>query len=790
MDSHYNGAIVKRSLISNSEAQCHRGDHPTDIGRLRVQLRGAVQGVGFRPFVFRLAHELGLNGWVMNSSGGAIIEVEGPGERVHGFLSRLQVEKPPRASYQHLDSVYLDPAGHESFEIRASDGAGAKTAVILPDIATCPDCLREVFDSGNRRFRYPFTNCTNCGPRFTIITALPYDRARTTMQRFRMCEACQAEYDNPHNRRFHAQPNACPDCGPQLELWDASGRTLAGRDEALKAAARVIREGRILALKGLGGFQLIVDARNEDAVRKLRIAKGREEKPLALMYPSLEMIKSACDVSSPEVLLLSSPQSPITLLRQGDAGSVSSTDVAPSVAPGNPNLGVMLPYTPLHHLLMEELRVPVVATSGNRSDETICTDEVEAVRRLHGIADFFLVHDRPIARHADDSVVRVSLGRELVLRRARGYAPLPVELEEPIPPLLAVGGHLKNSVAWSAGPNVFISPHIGDLDTAQAFDVFEQIVTTLPAIHESVPSAVACDLHPDYQSTRFAESLNLPLVRVQHHYAHVLSCMAENGLRAPVLGVAWDGTGYGADGTIWGGEFLRINVDSYSRDAHFRTFPLPGGEAAIREPRRAALGLLYEMWGERAFETSEAASLGFTRLDLEVIHSMFRSDVNSPTTSSVGRLFDAVAALTGIRLLSRFEGQAAMELEFALEGTALDATYPFTLNRDTIPLVVDWEPVLTAIIHDIGNGVAPSGVSARFHNTLAKIIVAVAQHLGLKAIALSGGCFQNRYLTEHAVQGLRDAGFAPYWHQRVPPNDGGISLGQIVAARRATLKGK
>jgi hydrogenase maturation protein HypF len=799
-----------------------------ELARLRVRVRGAVQGVGFRPFVYRLAVELDLAGWVRNSTEGVSIEIEAPQERLESFLIRLQREKPPRAFYQSVESSFLDPAGYEGFEIRESEEKGRATAIILPDIATCPDCHREIFDPGNRRFRYPFTNCTNCGPRFSIITALPYDRANTTMQGFGMCDACRAEYGNPVDRRFHAQPNACPDCGPHLELWDRSGLILATRDEALRTATEAIRQGRTLALKGLGGFHLIVDARSEDAVRRLRQAKAREEKPLALMFPSVAFVKQHCDVSEVEEQLLLSAEAPIVLLRRRLAVGTGAGEIAPSVAPGNPFLGVMLPSTPLHHLLMSGLGFPVVATSGNRSDETICTDEREALRRLDGIADLFLVNNRPIVRHVDDSIVRISMGRELVLRRARGYAPLPIELNEPVPSLLAVGGHLKNTVAWSAGREVFVSQHIGDLETAQALDAFQRVAADLPLIHDSEPEAVACDLHPDYLSTKHAESLGLPVIRVQHHYAHILSCMTENDLRPPLLGVAWDGTGYGTDGTIWGGEFLLIDEDSFERAAHLRTFPLPGGEVAIKEPRRAALGLLYELIGDRMLSMpapeatsgcgdwvppplqpgderattstwpigiSEAAgkliaTFGFSPTELRVITDMLHQGFNCPRTSSVGRLFDAVAALTGIRAISRFEGQAAMELEFALEGITCDAAYSMNLHGHRLPIVIDWEPMLREIIKDVSNGVTVGRISAKFHNALAQIIVAVAERTGLKRVALSGGCFQNRYLTERAVTELSGAGFSPYWHQRIPPNDGGISLGQVVAASRTLSKGK
>jgi len=752
--------------------------------RLRVVIRGAVQGVGFRPFVYRLAKEMALPGWVSNSPQGVFLEVEGEEETLHAFLLRLEQERPPRASIQSLEYSFLPLHGFTEFEIRKSDGAGERTALVLPDIATCPECLREVFDPANRRYLYPFTNCTNCGPRFSILQALPYDRPNTTMARFPMCEACRHEYQNPEDRRFHAQPNACPTCGPRLELWDGHGTTLSSNHAALRAAALAIRRGEIVAVKGLGGFHLVVDARDDYAVRRLRTRKEREEKPLALMAPSLAWIEGRCEISPLEERLLLSPESPIVLLRRRP--EAESDGVAPSVAPGNPDLGVMLPYTPLHHILLRELGIPVVATSGNLSDEPICTDERDALERLSDIADCFLVHDRPIARHVDDSVARVLLGRELVLRRARGYAPLPVHVLRPLPQLLAVGAHLKNAIAVSSGSQVFVSQHIGDLETVHAFAAFHRVVDDFHRLYELTPVKVAADAHPDYLSTRDAQRRGLPLVSVQHHYAHVLSCMAENGLDGPVLGVSWDGTGYGSDQTIWGGEFLRVTDAGWTRTAHLRTFRLPGGEQAIKEPRRAAIGLLYELFGDETFARDELAPVAsFAVRERTILQQALVRRLNSPLTSSAGRLFDAVAALIGLRLTTRFEGQAAMELEWAIQGVHTDEAYPFRLEPGDGPLIVDWAPLVQEVLSDLGTGMANSLMAARFHNALAEMVVAVARHAGEAQVALSGGCFQNRYLTERTVRRLTAEGFSPYWHQRIPPNDGGIALGQILAAARS-----
>ena len=779
--------------------------------RARVVVRGAVQGVGFRPFVFRLAQELALDGWVLNSSQGVFIEVEGAKDSLKAFVFRLEKEKPPRAVIQGSESTFLDAVGYKNFEIRYSDDHGKKIALISPDIAVCGDCLHEMNNPDDRRFRYPFINCTDCGPRFSIIEELPYDRANTSMKRFTMCADCDREYHDPLSRRFHAQPNACPRCGPQLQLWNDDGKRLSEQEEALSQAAEVVRAGKILALKGIGGFQLVIDARNESAVSRLRERKRREEKPFAVMYPSLDAIRMDCEVSDLEERLLLSPESPIVLLRRQSASNVGPVRTDPpsaitaSVAPGNPNLGVMLPYTPLHHLLLIALDFPVVATSGNLSDEPICIDEREALERLRGIADAYLVHDRPIVRHVDDSIVRVMCEREIVLRRARGYAPLPVRVKKPLPTILAVGAHLKNSVALSVGENIFISQHIGDLETKEAYKAFANAAMDLPRLYDANPEVIACDLHPDYLSTKYATQISSegahvpsiqgaavsrppflkstarkpPLLGIQHHWAHVVACMAENELEAPALGVAWDGTGYGTDGTIWGGEFLLADQKSFTRIAHLRPFRLPGGDAAVKEPRRSALGVLYEIFGKELWERPELLAR-FAASELTPLRQMLAKNLNAPLTSSVGRLFDAVASIVGLRQKATFEGQAAMELEFCLEANITDA---FSCElTGAAPILVDWQPAIRALLNDISSGIAPGIVSAKFHNMLSEVIIAIARKSGRRNVVLTGGCFQNRYLLEHSIDRLIEEGFRPYWHQRIPPNDGGISLGQIFAA--------
>ncbi|MBX9582715.1 MAG: carbamoyltransferase HypF [Gemmataceae bacterium] len=747
-----------------------------DPVRVRADVRGTVQGVGFRPFVYRLAAELGLAGWVRNSPGGAAVEAEGPAPAVAEFLRLVCQDRPPRC---HIASITHTPAaalGATQFEILPSDRDGPAAVSVPPDLTTCPACLRELFDPADRRFRYPFLNCTDCGPRFTILEAMPYDRSRTTMRHFPLCDRCRAEYEDPADRRFHAEPVACPACGPRLALWDPAGRDLAAGDDALRQTAEAIRAGRVVAVKGLGGFHLLCDARNEGAVAALRRRKAREEKPFAVMAPSLAWVNEQCGLSAEEVRLLTSPEAPIVLLRRrGTAG------VAAGVAPGNPYLGVMLPYTPLHHLLLADLGFPVVATSGNRTDEPICTDPREALDRLGGIADVLLVHDRPIARPVDDSVVRVVLGREQVIRRARGYAPVPVPVGEPLPPVLAVGAYLKNAIAVATPGGVCLSQHLGDLETAAAAEAFARAVEDLPRFVGVRPVAAACDLHPDYQSTRYAGRCTMPAIRVQHHYAHVLACLADNGLRGPALGVAWDGTGLGTDGTAWGGEFLRVTDDGFERVAHLRPFRLPGGDRVAREPRRAALGVLYELFGPLALAHTHLPPIrAFEPAERRVLGAALANGVNAPVTSSAGRLFDAVAALVGLRQEATFEGQAAAELEWAAEAARSDEAYPFGQDG----AAVDWGPAVLEVIEDVSKGVPAGEVAGRFHNTLVEMIVAVARGVGEPVVALTGGCFQNAYLLAGAVGRLTAAGFEPVCHQRVPPNDGGVALGQALAAGR------
>jgi len=734
------------------------------VERLRITLRGAVQGVGFRPFVYRLATEMSLSGWVLNSSSGLVVEVEGTPEELRRFEQRIELERPKASVITARESAWLPSQGFTKFEIHHSDTDSAKSVNVLPDLATCPECLAELFDPANRRYQYPFTNCTNCGPRFTIVIDIPYDRPNTTMREFILCPECREEYENPANRRFHAQPNACPVCGPKL-------------DSTVSDTAAALLRGEIVALKGIGGFQLLADARQPAAVARLRQRKHREEKPFALMMPSLERACEYCEISAAEVEVLESQAAPIVLLRPK-----SGTDIAWNVAHCSPYLGVMLPYSPLHHMLMRECPFPLIATSGNHSDEPIAIGNDEAAERLKNIADRFLMHNRPIVRACDDSVVRLTRGRVGILRRARGYAPLGIRVSRDLPPVLAVGGHLKNTVAIAVGRDVFLSQHIGDLETLEARRALERAIDDLCRLYSFKPEAVVCDLHPDYASTHWAERSGLPIIRVQHHQAHVASCAAENNLDEPYLGVSWDGTGYGLDGAIWGGEFFRVENNKFERTAHLRPFRLPGGDVAVREGWRSAASLLFEAFGPNAPDSSHSnAASGKPLLEYSKVRHMLERGINVVPTTSVGRLFDAVASIAGIAQQNRFEGQAAILLENEIGSWHTEEAYSL---RDG-----DWGSLIASVMEDKQAGIAAPRIAARFHNALVEWILQVAEQSGLKQIVLSGGVFQNRYLTERAAAVLESRGFTVHTHRQVPPNDGGIALGQAAMARNLeTLK--
>jgi|SRR5579883_751604 len=764
--------------------------------RRAIEVRGIVQGVGFRPFIYNLATRYRLTGFVRNQAGRVVIEVEGDLAALDHFLSELANHPPPLAQIEHLSWEPRPLERDNAFRIDTSESDGTGGVFISPDVAICADCRRELFDPTDRRFNYPFLNCTNCGPRLTIITGAPYDRARTTMAGFAMCAACRAEYEDPTNRRFHAQPIACPACGPQLALLDEAGQQIPTPD-AIAYFAQALLAGKIGALKGLGGYHLACDARNTSVVAELRRRKHRDEKPFAVMVPDIAIAEGICEVSSAERELLLSPQAPIVLLRKQ-----SPHAIADEVAPRNPHLGVMLPYTPLHHLLARAVHaVPLVMTSGNRSDEPIVYRE-DAIEKLAGIADLFLTHNRPIHVRCDDSVTRVIDGIESPIRRSRGYAPRPVPLPFECPrPILAVGGQLKATFAIGRDRQAFLSHHLGDLDHFEAYHAFEHDLKLYEQLHSPLqrgslqvmaiaPEWLVCDQHPDYATSQYAQRRSaesrIPVLSVQHHHAHMASCMAENGLTEPVLGVSFDGTGYGTDRTIWGGEFLTGDYGTVRRAAHLRAVGLPGGEQAIREPWRMAVAYLED--ANAGFVPLEARGL---QRGVTMVRTMLRRRLNSPLTSSAGRLFDAVASLAGVRDRVSYEGQAAVELEALAVAEMPDVHYPFAIEETQAgapePVqVVDTRPLIQAVLRDATSGTTAARIARRFHSTVVEIIAVVCDRLRkstkLEAVVLSGGVFLNALLTSETCSRLTRDGFRVYRHRLVPPNDGGLSLGQLAIA--------
>jgi hydrogenase maturation protein HypF len=749
---------------------------------LAIEVSGIVQGVGFRPFVYRLAGELGINGSVVNTPDGVKIEAAAELERLRTFLEALRFQAPPQAVIEDIRSVETPAFDATSFAIRESSGEGRKQTLISPDLATCDDCLRELCDPRDRRYRYPFINCTNCGPRFTIIRDTPYDRPLTTMSAFAMCEDCAREYHDPADRRFHAQPNACPVCGPRLWLADAGGEELEG--DAVKAAAARIAEGEVVALKGLGGFHLACDATSSEAVSRLRERKRRYAKPLAVMVRDLEEAGRYCHVSAADALLLTSPRRPIVLLREREGSRLSS-----ELAPGLRHQGIFLPYTPLHHLLMVETGTPLVMTSGNLSEEPIAKDNDEALRRLAEVADCFLLHDRDILVRYDDSVTRSLDEREYPVRRARGYAPYPVKLQRgSAVEVLALGAELKNTFCFLRGNHAFVGQHIGDMDNREAVEHYEEAMRAIGRLFSLAPRVIAHDLHPEYLTTQMAGEYDLPRVGVQHHHAHIASCMADNDLEGRVIGVSWDGTGYGPDGTVWGGEFLVCDEKDFERAAHLAVYPMPGGEVCIKELHRMAFGVLWEVCANEADAVARFAELFAARAsEAKILAAQIKSGFNTPLTSSAGRIFDAAAALMGLRERAFYEGQAACELEAVAAGDI--PPYPCELDTSSSPWIVDTRPMFAALLEDIGRHAGKPQMATAFHAALAGAVVEtcgkLSRETGIDRVALSGGVFQNELLTMAVVAGLRKQGLAPYLHRRVPCNDGGISLGQaVVAARR------
>jgi hydrogenase maturation protein HypF len=757
--------------------------------RKAIEVTGIVQGVGFRPYVYRLAFARHLAGFITNTSAGVSIEVEGPAEVVDDFVLRLPAEAPPLARITQMAAHDVPARADGEFRILPSRAGENRRVLISPDVAICDDCLRELFDPSDRRFHYPFINCTNCGPRYTIVRDIPYDRARTSMAVFPMCADCQREYDDPLNRRFHAQPNACWKCGPQVELWDGEGKRVESADPIAEAVA-CLQAGYVVAVKGLGGFHLAVDATNSAAVSRLREGKRRVEKPFAIMASSLEAVRNFCQLGDASRALLLSPERPILLLRKKPGNPIAEL-----VAPFNLEYGVFLPYTPLHYLLFAAGRFQaLVMTSGNISEEPIAIDNAEAVARLQGIADFFLVHNRDVLLRCDDSVVRVTGDAPRQLRRSRGYVPVPVFLNENLPPILAVGGELKNTVCLTKGQHAFLSQHIGDLENLESYRFFDTTISSFKRILEVEPQLLAYDLHPDYFSTRWAlGQTSLQRVGVQHHHAHIASCMAENHLDGKVIGIALDGTGYGTDGAVWGGEVLLATYADFERIAHLDYLPMPGGAAAIAEPWRMAVSYLQKHFGKAFLDVDTPFVRELGRRQVAVLVRMAERGVNSPLTSSCGRLFDAVSALAGIRQRVNYEAQAAIELEAAIAGDGEGTSYPFELRADGSGWIIDTRPLFVALVNDLKRGVSAGILSRRFHEGFVDVLARLAKLIHAKAgvnnICLSGGSFQNVFLLEHLKGRLEADGLNVFTHSEVPCGDGGLSLGQaLVAAHRSRHK--
>ena len=746
------------------------------IGRKKITVQGIVQGVGFRPFIYNLAVSNKLNGFVSNTSQGVVIEVEGTNNQIDNFIENVKLQAPPLSLITDISYNEIVPLKSKNFIIKDSSGNESTATLISPDITVCQDCIKELFDPSDKRYHYPFINCTNCGPRYTIIDNIPYDRPYTSMKNFKMCKDCQAEYDDPTNRRFHAQPNACPNCGPQVQLFD-SKQKLQDVEDAITVTREKLKEGKIVAIKGLGGYHLAVDATNNKLVQKLRKLKGRDEKPFALMVRNLNVAHKYCIISKEEEQSLQSPRSPIILLKK-----LPNCNIADSVAPGNDFLGFMLPYTPLHHVMFEDLETPLIMTSANYSEEPICIYNDEAFARLSNIADYFLIHDRDIYLRSDDSVAIYLAHKLRYLRRSRGIVPQPVFVKSRGPSVLAVGGELKNTVCLLKDDKAFISQHIGDLENVEAYNFFKMTIEHLQRIFDIKPELIVHDLHPQYFSNQWAkEQSGMNTIAVQHHHAHMAACMADNQLNEPVIGIIMDGTGYGTDGTIWGGEILIGDYNNFDRFAHFEQMPLPGGDAAIKAPWRTAISYLYKTFG------SSLPNLPFIdNHDIKPIIEMVDKNVNSPLTSSCGRLFDAVAALSGGRQTIRYEAQAAIELMQAFESIDV-RPFAYEIEQVNSRRNILIQPIIRSLVRSIQNNESFSKISSRLHKTLVQIFLEIANEArnetDISNIALSGGVFQNLILFENTILALEKANFKVYTHSQVPTNDGGVSLGQAMIGR-------
>ncbi|MDH7602394.1 MAG: carbamoyltransferase HypF [Armatimonadota bacterium] len=752
-----------------------------------ICVSGVVQGVGFRPFVASLASRYGLRGWVRNTSGSVEIEIEGSPEQTEAFVSSLSSEAPPLARITSVSAIEADPSGYTDFEILQSTTEEPNQCVIPADIAICSDCMREIRDPEDRRYHYAFTNCTNCGPRFTIVRRVPYDRANTTMASFKMCPSCDAEYRDPHNRRFHAEPTACPQCGPRIWL-ECEGEI--NETDPLRKVGELLFGGRIVAIKGLGGFHLACDARSDGAVRMLRARKGRSAKPFAIMVRDISQAELVCELTPQARELLISRQRPIVLARKKPSSGISD-----QVAPANKNLGVMLPYTPLHVLLLEHSPAALVMTSGNLSEEPLVFTNQLAREKLAGLADAFLMHDRDIHVPCDDSVVRADYPDEpILIRRARGYVPDAIDLPFEAPEILAVGAEQKNTFCLAWGRQAVVSQHIGDLDTAETLDYFKYAVDHFLALFGKRPQIVAHDLHPEYMSTHYAKETPVETkVAVQHHHAHIAACLAENARTDRCIGIALDGTGYGTDGTVWGGELLAADPTGFERIGRLAPIRMPGGEAAIRDPRKMAAAYLYRIYQDDWWKTADVLGLGFTEFEIRVIKHQLETGFNSPVTSSAGRLFDAVSAALGVCRERSYEGQAAAELEAAID-EAEEGSYPGALYYADGLLTLDFTQVFRCAVEEFLNGTPASTAAARFHNSLADTLVEACKRIrdatGLSTVALSGGVFQNAFLTRRLSEQLRACGFEVLRHRLLPPNDACISFGQaVVAAATRQMKG-
>jgi hydrogenase maturation protein HypF len=753
------------------------------IKRLRISITGIVQGVGFRPFVYRHAQKFRLTGWVQNGSAGVLMEAQGDQPQLDEFLRLLEAEAPPLSLISAIATAEIPAISESDFKIIESSTNSGST-LVSPDCDVCPDCLAELFDPSDRRYCYPFINCTNCGPRYSIITNTPYDRPNTTMAGFPLCPDCEGEYRDPNDRRFHAQPIACPVCGPALTLLDAAGRVLLS--DPLKATVKLLREGAIVAIKGVGGYHLAVDPGNAAAVRELRSRKQRDEKPFALMTASLATAKTLAEINRTEELFLLGPERPILILRKRPGNMI-----APEVAPANDYFGIMLPSAPLHYLLLRDNFAALVMTSANLSDEPIIFKDDDALGQLAGIADFYLVHNRLIFAPSDDSVIRTFRTHPLMMRRSRGYVPRPVMIPEINRAVLALGAELKSAVCLADSAQAFLSRHLGDLKSAATLESFAESIGALEKITGISPEVIAHDLHPDYHSSIFAATLSGRKIPVQHHHAHLASCMAENRLEGEVIGVIFDGAGYGADGTIWGGEFLAGGYSHFRRAGHLRQMRMPGGDAAAREPYRMAISLLYQLYGGELFDLPLQFLHDVPRDQQKLFLQMLQQGINSPLTSSCGRLFDAVAALLGMRSTMSYEGQAAIELEGEAEKGVCADPYDFGIVNGESGIVLDWLPLLKGVVGDQLAGRRRCDVAAAFHHSLALAATAVCREIrsgsGLERVVLSGGVFQNRLLSEELVTLLENDGFTVYTHRLVPPNDGGLALGQAIIAGRSQL---